>query len=320
MKTSQKQTLPLGADASTCSQEDSRVSPSAWPDSGAERTMTATSGRKCCEQYVKSGPLGSLAKTLLESSRWFSPARRLKWEAVPLSSEKITEKEYSSGKSSPSKPSAQVLSEKVIPSSRLLFRLVPSERPTAGTASGLLPTVQTQGLKRCNADGKTEFMPMELLPTPTSIDSGSGRINKSPSPNAKDRPTIALAAKMGLLPSPVASDATTGAIIGKEDKFIVTKNGTPRKVNKNGENGSVGLARMVQLGELLPTPTTNDGKNSTIPESQTKRQQLPGVIGRNCPPSDGQDSPQLNPLFVEEMMGFPPDWLVSPFLSGEQNP
>ena len=32
--------------------------------------MTATSGRKCCGQYVKSGPLGSLARTLLESSRW----------------------------------------------------------------------------------------------------------------------------------------------------------------------------------------------------------------------------------------------------------
>ena len=196
--------------------------------------MTATSGRKLSELFVKSGPLGSLAKTLLESSRWFSPARRLKWEAVPLCSEKITEKEYSSGKSTSSKPSAETLSEKVIPSSRLLFQLVPSERPTAGTASGLLPTVQTQGLKRCNVDGKTEFMPLELL----------------------------------------------------------------------------------------PTPAAQDGKNSTIPKIQTKRQQLPGVIGRNCQPSDGQDSPQLNPLFVEEMMGFPSMWTTLPFLSpnGDKNP
>lgn len=30
---------------------------------------------------------------------------------------------------------------------------------------GLLPTVQTQGLKRCNSQDKTEFMPLGLLPT-----------------------------------------------------------------------------------------------------------------------------------------------------------
>ena len=242
--------------------------------------MTATCGRKCCGQYVKSGPLGSLARTLLESSRWFSPARRLKWEAVPLSSEKITEKEYSSAKSTSSKPSAATLREKVIPSSRLLFRLVPSERPTAGTASGLLPTVQTQGLKRCNVDGKTEFMPLELLPTPMSTE------------------------------------------VRHEQRVKELKEAgkTNFRSREKGQSGANGLMDYMDFHGMLPTPAAQDGKNSTIPKSQTKRQQLPGVIGRNCQPSDGQDSPQLNPLFVEEMMGFPADWLVSPFLSGEQNP
>lgn len=28
---------------------------------------------------------------------------------------------------------------------------------------------------------------------------------------------------------------------------------------------------------------------------------------------------QLNPLFVEEMMGFPEGWTLSPFLNGETN-
>ena len=88
----------------------------------------------------------------------------------------------------------------------------------------LLPTVQTQGLKRCNAEGKTEFVPLELLP------------------------------------SPVASDATTGAIIGECDRFVTTGNGTLRKVNRNGTNGSVGLARMVQL---LPTPNAAEGEKYT---------------------------------------------------------
>ena len=281
MKTSPKQTLHLGADESTCLQEDFHASHSAWPDSDAERTTTATSGRKCCEQYVKSGPLGSLARTLLESSRWFSPARRLKWEAAPLCSEKITEKEYSSGNSSPSKPSAQVLSEKVIPSNRLLFRLVPSERPTAGTASGLLPTVQTQGLK-INVDGKTEFMPLELLPTPMS----------------------------------------TEVRHGQRVKELKEAGGDTFHSRKNGETRPNGLMDYMDFHGMLPTPAAQDGKNSTIPKSQTKRQQLPGVIGRNCQPSDGQDSPQLNPLFVEEMMGFPSMWTTLPFLSpnGDKNP
>ena len=241
--------------------------------------MTATCGRKCCGQYVKSGPLGSLARTLLESSRWFSPARRLKWEAAPLSSTRITYTERSSNTSS--KPSAKTSSVKDIPSSRLLFRLVPSERPTAGTASGLLPTVQTQGLK-INVDGKTEFMPLELLPTPMS----------------------------------------TEVRHGQRVKELKEAGGDTFHSRKNGETRPNGLMDYMDFHGMLPTPAAQDGKNSTIPKSQTKRQQLPGVIGRNFQPSDGQDSPQLNPLFVEEMMGFPSMWTTLPFLSpnGDKNP
>ena len=315
------------------------ANPSAWPDSERERTMTATSGRRLSEQFTKSSPLGSLVRTLLESSRWFSPARRLKWEAVTLCSEKITEKEYCYGRNTSLKPSAVTLNEKVTKSGRLLFRLVPSERPTDGTECGLLQE--------------------ELLPPQTSIDSGSGRINKSLSQGAKERPTIALAAKMGLLPSPVASDATTGAIIGKCDKFVATGNGTLRKINRNGTNGSVGLARMVQLfptpnaseaekytkkynpnsqmgksltamamNGFLPTPTAMDFKGTVSTEKLNRKdgkmrtddlKNIPAVIGTHCRQRDGATS-QLNPLFVTEMMGFPLDWLVSPFQSGDKNP
>ena len=83
--------------------------------------------------------------------------------------------------------------------------------PTDGTDAGLLPTVQTQGLKRCEM-GKTVFMPPRLLPTPTATDAGSGRTNRSPSPGAAERPTIALAAKRGLLPTPAANDAKNATL------------------------------------------------------------------------------------------------------------
>ena len=109
-------------------------------------------------------------------------------------------------------------------------------------------------------------MPLELLPTPTAIDAGSGRINRSLSPGAADRPTIALAARMG----------------------------------------------------LLPTPT--DATNSSLPASQVKRK---SGLSKMAMQSDeyliGAGS-RLNPLYVTEMMGFPVNWLVSPFLRGAGNP
>lgn len=94
-------------------------------------------------------------------------------------------KEYCTDKNMLSKPFVETLNVKDTPSNRYLFRLVPLEHRTEGTEFGLL---------------------QDLLPTPTAIDAGTGRMNKSLSPNAKERTTIAMAAKMGLLPTPMATD------------------------------------------------------------------------------------------------------------------
>ena len=64
-----------------------------------------------------------------------------------------------------SKQFVQTLKVSDIPSNRLLFQLAPSVRPTDEIESGLLPTVQTQGLKVCE-DRKSVFMDLSLLPTP----------------------------------------------------------------------------------------------------------------------------------------------------------
>lgn len=81
-------------------------------------------------------------------------------------------------------------------------------------------------------EGKTVFMPLELLPTPTAIDAGSGRINRSLSPGAADRPTIALAARIGLLPMPTANDATNSSLPASQVKC---KSGLPRMVMQSDE-------------------------------------------------------------------------------------
>ena len=124
------------------------------------------------------------------------------------------------------------------------------------------------------------------------------------------------AVQTGLLPTPMSTEVRHEQRV----KELKESGKTSFRSREKGESEANGLMDYMDFHGMLPTPAAQDGKNSTIPTSQTKRQQLPGVIGKNCPPSDGQDSPQLNPLFVEEMMGFPEDWLVSPFLSGEQNP
>ncbi|MDE5944707.1 MAG: hypothetical protein K2G93_03880 [Rikenella sp.] len=64
--------------------------------------------------------------------------------------------------------------------------------------------------------------------------------------------------------------------------------------------------------DLLPTPTASD-------------HQSPGTHGtggkdlRTTVSSRTGNNSRLNPRFVAEMMGFPPDWTVLPFLAGEAN-
>ena len=163
------------------SPEDFPASHSALQAKEREQTITATSGRRCYERYGRYSPLGSLVKTLLESRQWWSPAKKLRWDAQTISSKRITYTERKAN--SHSKKSARILKQQDIQSSRLIFQLAVSEHPTEEKESGLLPTVQMQGLKRCIPKGKTEFLPLDLLPTPTALDKAGDRINRRPTSN-----------------------------------------------------------------------------------------------------------------------------------------
>ena len=82
------------------------------------------------------------------------------------------------------------------------------------------------------------------------------------------------------------------------------------------QDGKVGMAS--KMG-LLPTPTANDAKNVTLPASQGIRKGLPKTAMQSDEYRTGTGS-RLNPLYVAEMMGFPVNWLVSPFLGGAGKP
>ena len=375
------------------SQEDSPANLSPSLAEERERTITATSGHRCFERYGRYTPLGSLVKTLMESRRWWSPAKSLIWDAQTIFSKRITYTERKAD--SPSTKSVQTSKPKDIPSNRLLFQLVPSEHHTEETEFGLLPTVQTQGLKQCNKKGKTEFVPLDLLPTPnamdiahkdmeinergrrnpkkgktdhslgledmavaqllptpTALDKGGGRINKSLSPNAAERPTLALAARKGLLPTPCSIEATKFtktinpnsqmgqgltalAVNGllptptamevkhsKRVKGLKEQGAKGMYSRKNGALRPNGLTDFLDFNGMMPTPSARDWKGCTNPGVKKANG---NVYGETLPDTVKRvtgGSSQLNPLFVEEMMGFPLMWTALPFLSpsGDKNP
>lgn len=259
----------------TYSQEGFLASLFQRQESEGERKMTVTSGRKCFGQYGRYAPLGSLVRTLLESPAWYNPAVRLRWKVKPLCLKRLTRKRYSS-KNTLSRPSAEILSVRDIPSSRFLFQLAVSERHTRGTGYGsLLPTVQTQGLKVCDKNGKTRFMDVSLLPTPTARSYKNG------------------------------SKITDGR--------------SRRKISQGWTMELNDLA----VSRLLPTPTMRDYQPSVSPTGLVRKNgkrrddalcNIPVMIGQHCQQNDGKTS-QLNPLFVEEMMGYPLMWTTLPFLS-----
>jgi hypothetical protein len=77
---------------------------------------------------------------------------------------------------------------------------------------------------------------------------------------------------------------------------------------------------------MLPTPNAMDWNTGTKPETYKLRKQRHALKGvnlqltlRQMAANQTGSCSQLNPQFVAEMMGFPPNWTELPFLNGGQN-
>jgi hypothetical protein len=117
--------------------------------------------------------------------------------------------------------------------------------------------------------------------------------------------------KTMFLKTPCSADAYTENLSKKEQKF--------------GNSGT--LAQEVKSGfiykrGMLPTPTATDYKGAYPPTSinnnEARKSMLRNVY-QHTEMEYHSKSSQLNPRFVAEMMGFPPNWTELPFQSGEQN-
>ena len=131
-----------------------------------------------------------------------------------------------------------------------------------------------------------------------------------------------------IFPTPTAADATTGGIIGKNDEFYITGTGRPRRINKAGKDGSLGLARFVQF----PTPQSRDYRfgqaervdkqnqknlNDYVQMWPTPRSSMPGsrpngkggrILAEEVKKANNGQEGQLNPEWVETLMGYPLFW------------
>ena len=280
-----------------------------------EQMTTATSGLICSGLYMRSGPIGSLVRTLLASSRWYSPVRRLKWEVNPLYSERVSL--YLKDDSNMLlKPFAVILNAKDIPSSRYLYRLVPSVHLTDGIEFGLLPTVTAQDYKRRGPGSRQQGLPEiihgMLLPTPVATEiHHAERVRKWKSMN---------------LSSPhaqIAGEKNPNGLTDFLDFYGILPEPIPDNTeleNTDGNNLEESILQWLAEGQVMPTPTARDWKGAPSLENLKKRGKIPQ---KNSLPdffARTGKSFQLNPLFVAEMMGFPPDWTVSPFLGEDRHP
>ena len=94
----------------------------------------------------------------------------------------------------------------------------------------------------------------------------------------------------------------------------------PGQEDTDGNNLEESILEWLAEGQVMPTPTARDWKGAPTLENLKKRGKIPQ---KNSLPdffARTGKSFQLNPLFVAEMMGFPPGWTVLPFLSEEKNP
>jgi hypothetical protein len=154
-----------------------------------------------------------------------------------------------------------------------------------------------------------------MLGTPTAtalVRSEEHQKNRAPNPAELAEMVASGQIRMDeLLPTPKAWDSSGGG--SKVTGRTVTR--------PSGVTFSTNLRDLAYSG-LLPTPHNALYKTSTLtPEAWEKRiadkrqEDLNMAIYRKT----GRTS-QLSPLFVEEMMGFPKGYTVSPFLDGAKNP
>ena len=288
---------------------DSLASLLVLPGSDEARKMTAGSGLKCLESYKKSDHAMSVRRMLLASSQWSSSIVLLKWRVVTLRERRMRTSSllYTHMKKlCNSSRSIKTLRTQATGRSITLFQLVPSTPRTDGIESS-------------------------LWRTPTAAETHNQEYSKQ----------TYLQNQVALWSTPQAIDASVGGHWAEADEVRQLKSGRIRRVNAKGTDGSAGLGREVQMwptaraadwkGAVSATGTTRrrvETGEANLPEAiQEANRLLPTVTARDYrspgtperlakakaestrgQPLTEEIGGQLNPTWVEWLMGFPLGW------------
>ena len=177
-----------------------------------------------------------------------------------------------------------------------------------------------------------------MLPTPTAMDSteATARMKSSQTKDGSMHSVTLARAVHTLLPTPCAMSVRHS----KRVSAAKAQGSVSFRSRLNGEEAPTGLEDWLEFHGLMPSPVAQDyrrrGPNSRqqgLPEVCHRLLHTPIADGLKKRTGKGQErmraenggSPgskdgrasQLNPLFVGEMMGYPLEWLTSPFLSGD---
>lgn len=194
-----------------------------------------------------------------------------------------------------------------------------------------------------------------ILPTPTAMDSteATARMKSSQTKDGSMHSVTLARAVHTLLPTPVTSDAkggvscVQGARAERPGLLTLADMGSlcllptqlavsvrhPGRVSQLrmagdvtfcsravGETRPNGLEDWLEFHGLLHTPIADGPKKRTGKGRERMRaEDFEAMFPENggSPASKDGRASQLNPLFVGEMMGYPLEWLTSPFLSGD---
>lgn len=161
------------------------------------------------------------------------------------------------------------------PARRLLYRLAPLTPRTGETGARLWPTAKA-------ADGYT------------------GKL-KSTQQKPWSMHSMNLADAVRMWPTPSASDCGRTAI-----NPHLTQNGTIRHI---GKNGAQSYARLDAVVAMFPTPKARDAKDTTrIPPSRLANPGKDSLVQRVGREIQKENGGQLNPTWIEWLMGFPIGW------------
>lgn len=184
-----------------------------------------------------------------------------------------------------------------------------------------------------------------MLKTPTAMDAVIGSPKREP--KSGDSGCLAQEIMGGytvILPTPLAVSIRHS----KRVSAAKAQGSVSFRSRLNGEEAPTGLEDWLQFHGLMPSPVAQDyrrrGPNSRqqgLPEVCHRLAHTPIADGLKertvkgqkrmsaedfeamfpenggSPASKDGRASQLNPLFVGEMMGYPLEWLTSPFLSGD---